>query len=157
MSVTPVGAMGVVWDTKMVFHRAKFLEIVPEALTQSRLALERTLRVMALLFSGGLSPKDLGGPLMIGQVVTGAAHLGMSWLLEMTAFISINLCVFNLLPLPVLDGGHLAFLTLEGIRRKPLSVRVMETIQKFGLVFIILLVLFVTYNDIARWVSSIVP
>ena len=81
----------------------------------------------------------------------------MSWLLEMTAFISINLCVFNLLPLPVLDGGHLAFLALEGVRRKPLSARVMETVQKVGLVFIILLVLFVTYNVIARWVTSIVP
>jgi len=75
----------------------------------------------------------------------------------MTAFISVNLCVFNLLPLPVLDGGHLLFLGIEAIRRKPVDVRIAERIQQFGLLFIVALFLFITFNDIMRMVTNLVP
>jgi regulator of sigma E protease len=86
-----------------------------------------------------------------------ARQLGWNWLLEMTAFISINLCVFNLLPMPVLDGGQLLFLAIEGVRRKPLDMRVLERVQQMGLVVIVLLILFVTFNDISRIVTNMVP
>jgi len=107
-----------------------------------------------MLFTGTVRPKDLGGPVLIYQVTTTAASMGIMWLLKITAFISVNLCVFNLLPLPVLDGGHLLLLSWEGVRRKPLPEKAQERIQQVGLVVIISLLLFVTYNDILRWLST---
>jgi len=94
---------------------------------------------------------------MIYQITTDAAKLGVSWLLEITAFISINLCVFNLLPLPVLDGGHLLLLGAEGVLRKPLDPRWVERFQKVGVVLIIGLFLFITFNDVKRLVSGMLP
>ena len=109
------------------------------------------------LVTGGLSPKNLGGPVMIFNVTTEAAQHGLNWLLKITAFISVNLAIFNLLPLPVLDGGHLVFLTLEAIRRKPAPPKLLEWVQQAGVVLIIFLILFVTYNDIRRIVVDFLP
>ena len=138
----------------MVFHRAAAREVVPEAFRQGFKALSRTIKTLAMLFTGTVSPSDLGGPVLIYQVTTTAASMGLMWLFKITAFISVNLCVFNLLPLPVLDGGLLLLLSWEGIRRKPLPEKALERIQQVGLVIIISLLLFVTYNDILRWVTS---
>ncbi|GMV90789.1 MAG: hypothetical protein AMXMBFR82_05670 [Candidatus Hydrogenedentota bacterium] len=151
LPVVPTGQVGVTWAPKMVFHRAAPSEVIPEAFHLSWQALTRTVRTLELLVTGGLKVNDIGGPVMIFQITTQAARIGYSWLLEITAFISINLAVFNLLPLPVLDGGHLVFLTIEGVRRKPVSPRVMEWVQQAGLVLIIALMLFVTFNDIKRY------
>lgn len=151
LPIVPAGQLGVAWAPKMVFHRAAPSEVIPEAFYLSWQALTRTVRTLELLVTGGLKVNDIGGPVMIFQITTQAARIGYSWLLEITAFISINLAVFNLLPLPVLDGGHLMFLTVEGVRRKPVSPRVMEWVQQAGLVLIIALMLFVTFNDIKRY------
>jgi len=156
VEITPVpsAAIGIVWGEKMVFHRAAAREVVPEAFRQGFKALSRTIKTLAMLFTGTVSPSDLGGPVLIYQVTTTAASMGLMWLFKITAFISVNLCVFNLLPLPVLDGGLLLLLSWEGIRRKPLPEKALERIQQVGLVIIISLLLFVTYNDILRWVTS---
>jgi regulator of sigma E protease len=151
IEIVPAGQIGVNWAPKMVFHRAAPAEVIPEAFRLSWQALTRTVRTLELLVTGGLKMNDIGGPVMIFQITTQAARIGYSWLLEITAFISINLAVFNLLPLPVLDGGHLAFLSIEAVRRKPVSPRVMEWVQQAGLVLIIALMLFVTFNDVKRW------
>ena len=152
-----VGSVGVLMSDKMVFVRSKPGEVVPEAFRLSKRALLLTTKTLTQLVTGNVSPRDLGGPVMIAQITTQAARMGFSWLFEMTAFISINLAIFNLLPLPVLDGGHLLFLAIEGIRRKPLSNKVMEWVQQAGLVFIIMLMLFVTFNDVHRWITNIIP
>jgi regulator of sigma E protease len=157
IEIARVGSVGVTMGTKYVHVQAPPGRIIPEALLSSKKALDLTMKTLARLVTGHLSPRDLGGPVMIAQVTVQAANMGLSWLLEMTAFISINLCVFNLLPLPVLDGGHLVFLGIEGVRRKPLSTRVMEWVQQAGLVFIIMLLLFVTFNDVQRWITNIIP
>jgi regulator of sigma E protease len=151
LAIVPSGQVGITWDTKYVFHRAAPSEVLPEAIDNSWLALTRTLRTLQLLVTGGIGADDIGGPVMIFQITTQAAREGYSWLLEITAFISVNLAVFNLLPLPVLDGGHLMFLTIEGVRRKPVHPRVMEWVQQAGLVLIIGLMLFVTFNDVKRF------
>ncbi|MCC6696164.1 MAG: site-2 protease family protein [Candidatus Hydrogenedentes bacterium] len=151
LPVATLGQVGIVWKPKTVFHRAEPGQIVPEAFRLSWQALDRTLKTLVMLVTGGLKINDIGGPVMIFQITADAARIGYSWLLETTAFISINLAIFNLLPLPVLDGGHLVFLTIEGVRRKPVSTRVTEWVQQAGLVFIIALMLFVTYNDVKRW------
>lgn len=154
---TPVGAIGIFYGTKMVFHRVPTMMVLPEACRLGYQAVERTIRTLVLLITGDVSPKELGGPVMIYQITTSAARLGYWWLFNFTAFISANLCVFNLLPLPVLDGGLMLYLAIEGIRRKPLNIRVLERIQQVGLVLIIALLVYVTANDIKRWIASQLP
>jgi regulator of sigma E protease len=94
--------------------------------------------------------KAIGGPILIGKIVAMQAHEGFLNLLLITAFISINLGILNLFPIPILDGGHLLFLTIEAIRRRPLSVRKMEVIQQIGLMVILLLMIYVVFNDLER-------
>jgi regulator of sigma E protease len=96
----------------------------------------------------------IGGPILIVQIAGEQASKGVLDFFFFMAVISINLGVLNLLPIPVLDGGHLMFLGLEAIRRKPLSENAMVVAQKIGLVLIITLIVFVFYNDILRLVTG---
>ncbi len=97
-----------------------------------------------------VSPKSIGGVIFIAQSSGEAAKLGLVPLLSLIALLSVNLAVVNVLPIPVLDGGHLVFLGIEVIRRKPLTVRQRAAIQQVGLAFLFMLIIMVTYNDIAR-------
>jgi regulator of sigma E protease len=151
----PAGQIGIIWGQILVHYRVPPLRVLPEAVREGYSALSKTVETLVMLFAGTVKPKDLGGPVLIYQATTTAASMGLTWLFKITAFISVNLCVFNLLPLPVLDGGHLLFLTWEGVRRKPLPVKAQERIQQAGLVLIVSLLLFVTYNDILRWFASL--
>ena len=155
--IEPVSAIGIQLGVKRVFHRVPAGQVVPEAFRQTRDAVRRTLETVAALVMGKLSPKSIGGPVLIYQVTTAAAHAGYTWLLKITAFVSVNLCIFNLLPLPILDGGLLLCFAIEGVRRKPLEAIVLERFQQVGLVLIIGLMLFVTFNDISRVVANLVP
>ncbi|UKL14381.1 RIP metalloprotease RseP [Dissulfurimicrobium hydrothermale] len=92
----------------------------------------------------------LGGPIMIAQLAGEQAQLGLLNLFYFIAILSINLGLLNLLPIPVLDGGHLAFFTLEAIIGRPLSIKQMEFAQKIGMAILGTLMLFVFYNDIIR-------
>lgn len=97
-----------------------------------------------------VSPRELGGPIRIGQLSGQAAREGAAAFLGFMAFISVNLAVLNILPIPVLDGGHLLFLLLEGIRRRPVSVAVRARVTQVGLALLLALMLFVIVNDVAR-------
>jgi regulator of sigma E protease len=156
LNVASVRVIGVELGQKMVFHRVPPLQVVPQALRDAYQDFARTMRTLTMLVTGKVSPKSLGGPVMIYQVTTKAAEAGYWWLVRMTAFISVNLFVFNLLPLPILDGGQIVLLAAEGVRRKPVNTKFIERFQQVGLVFIIGLMLFVTYNDILRWIRSLV-
>jgi regulator of sigma E protease len=109
-----------------------------------------TFYVLKRLVTRKLSMKTLGGPIMIAQITGQAAKSGVSNLLLFMAFLSLNLGILNLLPIPVLDGGHIAFLFIEFVRGKPLGVKKMEIAQQIGLVILILLMIVVTYNDLQR-------
>jgi regulator of sigma E protease len=89
---------------------------------------------------------------MIFSVTTQAAQAGLDWLIKITAFISINLFILNLLPLPVLDGGQVVMNGVEAIRGKPVNEKFLERLQQAGIFLLIALMLFVTYNDIERWI-----
>lgn len=102
------------------------------------------------LFQRVVPLEEVGGPIMIAQLVSQQAEQGVSNLLALTAFISINLALLNLLPVPVLDGGHLLFLLIEIIVRRPVNPRVMEFSTKIGLGLLLSLMVLATYNDIAR-------
>jgi len=90
---------------------------------------------------------------MIAKMAGEFAKRGLLWFVSFMAILSINLGVINLFPVPVLDGGHLLFLVLEAVLRKPVSLRKMEIAQQVGLVLIILLMVFAFYNDILRLIS----
>ncbi len=157
LPVDAVRAVGVAMRPKMVFHRSAPSQWIPEGFRQSYKALTITISTLKALIMRDVSATELGGPVMIATVVAHAAEGGLFWLLKLTAFISINLCVFNLLPLPVLDGGLLVIHGYEAVRRKPLNPVFLERFQMIGLLFIIALMLFVTYNDIGRLIESITP
>lgn len=95
--------------------------------------------------------KEIGSPIMIAKLAGEQARKGVVSLALFTAIISINLGIINLFPIPILDGGHFLFLTLEAILRRPVSIKKMEIAQQIGLVFIILLMLFAIRNDVMRY------
>lgn len=101
-----------------------------------------------------VSAKMIGGPVFIAQMAGQTAQAGFSALLFFIALLSVNLAVLNVLPIPVLDGGHLVFLTIEKLRGSPLSMRQRTIAQQVGLVFLLLLIVWVTYNDIMRFVTG---
>ena len=100
------------------------------------------------------SMSKLGGPIMIADQAGKALKRGLPYLVNLAAFLSINLRVLNILPIPVLDGGHLVFLAIEGIRRKPIPFKKRLIWQQIGMGLLLLLMVFVTYNDIARLITG---
>ncbi len=102
-----------------------------------------------------VSAKELGGPIAIAQASVQAARGGLEPLLLLIAFISINLAVFNLLPIPILDGGQILIMLLESAKGSPFSMKTREIILKAGLGVILLLVALVMYNDIRRLAHTI--
>jgi len=109
------------------------------------------LDFLGRLITGRISSKLLGGPVMIAQMAGESAKSGFSNLMSFTAFISINLGVLNLLPFPVLDGGHVFILLSEAIIRRKISVKVKFAIQQTGMLLLLFLMLYITFNDIMRF------
>ncbi|MEE9543670.1 MAG: RIP metalloprotease RseP [Thermodesulfobacteriota bacterium] len=118
-----------------------------------RSALEMTVKLFEIikgLIVGQYSLKTLGGPIMIAQVAGQAAESGIVELIGLMAFLSLQLGIINLFPIPVLDGGHLVFFGIEFIRGRPLSDKVISVTQQVGIALLITLMVLVTYNDIFR-------
>ncbi len=118
---------------------------------------ERTIELVKLtlvfiqkLFTGNVSTKSIGGPITVVQIAGQAAQTDFAAVLSVLAFLSIQLGILNLLPIPILDGGHLFFNFLEFIARRPLSMRAREIAQQIGLGLLILLMIVAFYNDIVR-------
>jgi regulator of sigma E protease len=103
---------------------------------------------------GKISAHELGGPITIARIAGERAQSGLKSLLEFMAFLGVNLGVLNLLPIPVLDGGHLFFFATEAIIRRPVQGRVREVAQQVGLFLLVSLMLFAVYNDIYRWIQG---
>lgn len=116
------------------------------------------LKVVGKLLTGAVSAKQMGGPILIVDAAAKAASAGAFTYFSFIAIISINLAILNLLPIPVLDGGHLMFMSIEALRGKPLNEKVMGIATKIGIAMIMLLIAFVFYNDIIRivvpWVQK---
>ncbi len=114
---------------------------------------------LAGLFTRETSVKQLMGPVGIAELSGGAAQLGWLPLLNLMAMISLNLGLLNLLPIPVLDGGHIAIMAMEGVARRDFSMRVKERLLLVGFVVLMALMVTVIYNDLARiqWISRLMP
>ena len=126
-------------------------------------AVRQTWNVVVVTYTGLLKliervvPLDsLGGPIMIAQMVSKQASEGLGNVVALAALISVNLGVLNLLPIPVLDGGHLLFYLIEIIGRRPVSPRMRQLTTRLGLAFLIALMLLATVNDIRRQLSGVI-
>ncbi|OYW90146.1 MAG: zinc metallopeptidase RseP, partial [Alishewanella sp. 32-51-5] len=102
------------------------------------------------LLTGDVSVKHLSGPISIAQGAGSTASMGLIAFLSFMALISVNLAVINLLPLPILDGGHLMYLVVELIRGKPVSERAQEIGFRFGALVLLMLMGIALLNDISR-------
>ncbi len=106
------------------------------------------------LVEGRIPAKDLGGPILIAQQAAHQAKRGIIALMYFTSLIGINFALLNILPIPVLDGGNVLFTIIETVIRKPINKKVKLAIMQFGVLFIILLTVFVFYNDISRILTT---
>ena len=114
----------------------------------------QVFQFLGALVSGQLSPKNLGGPGTIAVAAAGSADNGVASLLMFLTMLSANLAVINFLPIPILDGGHMVFLTLEGIRGKPVSERVVVALTYVGFAMVLALMVFVIGLDVERFWPS---
>ncbi len=110
-----------------------------------------TYKAFFYLIQGKLSLKMISGPLGIVTITGSAAKLGLSNLLYLMANLSVSLAVINLMPIPALDGGHLVFLLLEGVRRKPVSLVFQERVTQVGFLLLLAFMIFMIYNDMVNY------
>ena len=110
----------------------------------------KLIYVVGQLFTGKVSLKQVQGPLGIVQASSAAAKRGFGDLISLMALVSLNLGILNLLPIPILDGGHILMLGIEGLLRHDLSLKIKERVVTVGMVFLLLVFLIVMYNDVLR-------
>jgi regulator of sigma E protease len=109
---------------------------------------ERTIGYIGGVFTGREAADQLGGPIRIAQVSGQVASVGFIALMHLTAVLSVSIGLLNLFPIPLLDGGHLLFYGIEAIRGKPLSEGIQEISFRIGLAFVLMLMIFATWNDL---------
>jgi regulator of sigma E protease len=134
--------------------REGFFSAIASGFGAANRMIVQILDYLQQLFRGEVGVKTLGGPLMVYQMAGDVANWGFDYLMLFLAFFNINLCVFNLMPLPPFDGGHLALLAYEGIARRPVNRRVREWVTQGGFVLVILLMAFVLVLDLTRCSGS---
>ncbi len=109
-----------------------------------------TVKGMFKLVTAQLAPSNIGGPIQIAAAAGEQARQGFAYLTLFTALISVNLAVLNLLPVPMLDGGHLLFFVCEAVLGRPISIRKREIAQQVGFVLLMMLMVYAVYNDLSR-------
>jgi regulator of sigma E protease len=114
----------------------------------------QTIGVVGKLFSGKVSVKQLQSVVGISRTAGQAVSEGAFAVITFMALISVNLGILNLLPIPILDGGHILLLSLEGIRRRDFSLAFKERFIQVGLVFLLVLIVYVMYNDVMRMLPT---
>lgn len=158
-SMTPDGEMawliGASRKAEEVFEHQGIIASVKDAGVETYLYARLIGDVVAGLFRGKLSVRDLAGPVGIVQLSGQAAKGGVVTLLNWMAYISLDLGLLNLLPIPILDGGHVLMLAIEGTLRRDLSITFKERFVQVGLVFLLGLFAFVMYSDILRIISQV--
>ncbi len=142
--------IGVQLERRVIITKLSF----PEALTES---VRRNVKGASLIYGflrgmveRRMSPKSLEGPIRIAQLSGEAAREGATAFINLMAMVSLNLAIFNLLPIPILDGGMILMLAVEIFMRRDLSMQVKESVLKVGMVFLMVVVVFVLYNDISK-------
>ncbi len=153
--IREVGLIGI--GPRVSFRPAGFFESIAGGayLTYSNLKLGVTS--IRMLVTGKASVRDLGGPIAIAKWSGESARGGFTAFLLFIAFISVNIGLLNILPIPVLDGGHLVIIAIEGVARRPISTRVKLAVQQVGMILLLALMAVIIWNDAGRvgWLGRI--
>lgn len=128
-----------------------FSASLKQGITQSWDMIVLTMTGLKKMITGSVSADSVGGPLLIGEMIAKQAENGLVSLLLLTALISVNLGLLNLLPIPVLDGGLIFFCLIETLIRRPVPEKLQERLMQLGAILLIGLMIFATFNDIMRW------
>jgi regulator of sigma E protease len=142
--------VGIVWSGEIKTRSIPWYMAPAEGARRSWRVTVQTLDVIGRMLTGRGSKDEIGGPIAIAAIAGQAMAMGILSFIHLTALISINLAVLNLLPIPVLDGGHLVFFLAEAVRGRPVGMRVREIAQQIGLMLLLALVIFIIYNDIMQ-------
>ncbi|MDF2982112.1 MAG: rseP [Devosia sp.] len=145
-----IGRLGVtknVDQSDVVLYRPNPVEAIGMTFEEVRFIVDRTVAFLGDFFVGRGDVEQLGGPVKVAKVSGEVASLGIVALINLMALLSLNIGIFNLLPIPVLDGGHLVYYLAEAARGKPLSQRVQDIGNRFGLAVVFTLMVFTTFND----------
>ena len=155
-NVQSVGLLGVsrsASEEDVVVRRFGPVEAVVEGSRETWFVVTRTAGYLAGIVTGRESADQLGGPIRVAQISGQVATLGFGALLNLTAVLSISIGLLNLLPIPMLDGGHLLFYAAEALRGKPLSERAQEYGFRIGIAIVLFLMVFATWNDVLHLTS----
>ncbi|MCP4020908.1 MAG: RIP metalloprotease RseP [Desulfobacteraceae bacterium] len=130
------------------------LEALSLAFKGSFDAIKMTVLAIVKMINGSISAKNMGGPIMIAQMAGDQAKAGLVNFFWFIALLSVNLAIINLLPIPVLDGGHLLFFFIEAVTGSAVSDKLREKLVQFGVAVLVALMVFVFYNDIVRIINK---
>lgn len=145
---TEVGIIGI--NPKPLYARMGLFASLSKGVSQSVFYVKMVFGYVYDLVTRKVDASGIGGPIFISQLAGQTARSGFGVLLEFMALLSVNLAVLNILPIPVLDGGHLIFLLVEKLKGSPVSIKTRLIAQQIGLAFMLILIVFVTFNDITR-------
>ncbi|CBE69540.1 MAG: RIP metalloprotease RseP [Candidatus Methylomirabilis oxygeniifera] len=145
-----VGLLGIAPAEEFLTERTNPVTALGKALYKTYDLSRLILLTFVKLIQGVVPAKTIGGPLLVAQMAGQQARQGVLNLMFFTALLSINLGILNLLPIPILDGGHLFFALIEAVRGKPVSLQKREMAQQVGLALLVALMIFAFYNDIFR-------
>jgi regulator of sigma E protease len=146
-----IGRLGIGAGGTLAFTRLPLSQLPGTAVRTTVDTVETMVTALGQVLSGRRSLNELGGPLRIARVSGQQASLGWVHFFWLMTVVSINLGFINLLPIPLLDGGHLLFYVIEGVRRKPLKPAAQEWAFRTGLAVLLALMIFVTFNDLASF------
>jgi regulator of sigma E protease len=142
--------IGVQLDRRVVMTRLSLPEALSESVKANVKNASLIYQFLRAMIERRMSPKNLEGPIRIAQLSGDAAREGPQAFFGLMTMVSLNLAIFNLLPIPILDGGMILMLLIEMFMRRDLSMQVKEAVLKVGMVFLMVVVVFVLYNDISK-------
>jgi regulator of sigma E protease len=145
--------IGVALEPLVEITRLGPLQALTESCRQNWQSAQMIVTFLEGIVERRLSPKSLEGPIRIAQMSGESAREGAASYFGLMAAVSLNLAVFNLLPVPILDGGVILMLFIEMLMRRDLDLQVKETVVKVGFVFLMVIVVFVIYNDLSKILS----
>jgi regulator of sigma E protease len=150
MERVEIGRLGIAADHQISFRRMGVGAAVTYGFATTWETTATIVGLLGDLFTGKESLRSLGGPLAIGQLSGQAARYGIETFLQWMALLSVNLAVLNLLPIPVLDGGQLVFIGVEGLRGRPLSIEQRLRLSHVGLIIVVGIMVWAITNDFLR-------
>jgi regulator of sigma E protease len=146
-----IGLLGVEWSPEFVsYERENPAMALWVGVQRTYMVTTNILSYIGDMFSGRRGTDELGGPLRIAQISGQMAEQGIGAVILLMAMLSVNLGLINLFPIPMLDGGHLAFYLIEALLGRPLGAKAQEYGFRFGLILVLMLVVFVTWNDLVH-------